>query len=111
MITKPAQNCHHRKQPRQIVSWLSISWASSKNGPGQKGSNSSGIMLLLIQEISSTRTPEQLEELKRRIAELIDKIEADREFEPRESALCDWCGYWSYCPLKKQRCQTPETGS
>jgi len=52
-------------------------------------------------EISSTRTPEQLEELKRRIAELIDRIEADREFEPREGALCDWCGYWSYCPLKK----------
>ncbi|MBC7349729.1 MAG: PD-(D/E)XK nuclease family protein [Candidatus Aminicenantes bacterium] len=52
-------------------------------------------------EISSTRTPEKLEELKREIVELIEKIEADREFQPKESVLCNWCAFWDYCPLKK----------
>jgi len=52
-------------------------------------------------EISSTRTPEKLEELKREIVELIEKIEADREFLPKESVLCNWCAFWDYCPLKK----------
>jgi len=32
---------------------------------------------------------------------LIDRIEAEREFGPRESALCDWCSYWDLCPAKK----------
>lgn len=52
-------------------------------------------------EISSTRTPENLEELKREIVGLIEKIEADREFTPKESVLCKWCAFWEYCPLKK----------
>ncbi|HEK86222.1 MAG: RecB family exonuclease [Candidatus Saccharicenans sp.] len=52
-------------------------------------------------EISSTRTPEKLEELKHQIIELIEKIEADKEFPPKESVLCNWCPFWDYCPLKK----------
>ncbi|MGQ9801715.1 MAG: RecB family exonuclease [Candidatus Saccharicenans sp.] len=52
-------------------------------------------------EISSTRTPENLEELKREIVELIEKIESDREFTPKESVLCNWCAFREYCPLKK----------
>ncbi|MBC7360686.1 MAG: PD-(D/E)XK nuclease family protein [Candidatus Aminicenantes bacterium] len=53
------------------------------------------------QEFSSTRTPEQLEGLRREIIELIDQIEADREFPPKESALCGWCAFQALCPLKK----------
>ncbi|MBC7363653.1 MAG: PD-(D/E)XK nuclease family protein [Candidatus Aminicenantes bacterium] len=52
-------------------------------------------------EITSTRTPEQLEQLKQEIRRLINQIEADREFLPRESILCQWCAFWDYCPLKK----------
>jgi len=52
-------------------------------------------------EITSTRTPEQLEQLKQEIRRLINQIEADREFLPRESVLCQWCAFWDYCPLKK----------
>jgi putative RecB family exonuclease len=52
-------------------------------------------------EMKSRRTPEALEELKKDIAGLIDRIEAETEFEPRESALCNWCPYWDLCPLKK----------
>jgi putative RecB family exonuclease len=52
-------------------------------------------------EFSSTRTPEQLEGLKRKVMSLVDQIEADREFPPRESALCSWCAFQTICPLKK----------
>jgi len=52
-------------------------------------------------EMKSRRTPEALEELKRDIAGLIDRIEAEREYAPHESGLCDWCAYWDLCPLKK----------
>ncbi|HNS04918.1 MAG TPA: PD-(D/E)XK nuclease family protein [Candidatus Saccharicenans sp.] len=53
------------------------------------------------QEISSTRTPEQLEQLRDEIAALINRIETEKEFPPQESGLCQWCAYWAYCPLKK----------
>lgn len=52
-------------------------------------------------EMKSRRTPEALEELRKDIAGLIDRIEAEQEFAPRESALCNWCPYWDLCPLKK----------
>jgi putative RecB family exonuclease len=52
-------------------------------------------------EMRSRRTPEALGELKRDIAGLIDKIEAETEFAPHESALCNWCPYWDLCPVKK----------
>ena len=32
---------------------------------------------------------------------IIDRIEAEREFAPHESALCNWCPYWDLCPVKK----------
>lgn len=54
-------------------------------------------------EISSSRTPEKLEELKREVVELIEEIEEAREFPPKESLLCNWCSYWDYCPLKKHQ--------
>lgn len=52
-------------------------------------------------EIRSTRTEEALEKLKEELRGLIDRIEAEREFPPHESALCDWCPYWDLCPVKK----------
>jgi putative RecB family exonuclease len=52
-------------------------------------------------EMRSTRTPEALEGLKARVAALIDRIEAEKEFPLKESALCGWCSYWDLCPAKK----------
>jgi RecB family exonuclease len=60
-------------------------------------------------EMKSRRTPEALEELKRDIAGLIDRIEAETEFAPHESALCNWCPYWDLCPLKKHLAKLGET--
>jgi len=52
-------------------------------------------------EMMSRRSPEALEALKRDIAGLIDRIEAEQEYAPHESGLCNWCAYWDLCPLKK----------
>jgi putative RecB family exonuclease len=52
-------------------------------------------------EMRSARTPEALEGLKKELDSLIDRIEAEREFAPHESALCGWCPYWDLCPVKK----------
>jgi putative RecB family exonuclease len=52
-------------------------------------------------EIRSSRTPEKLHQLRRETLELIQKIESDRQFLPKEGALCDWCDYQAFCPKRK----------
>ena len=54
-------------------------------------------------EMRSSRTPEALEKLEAELEGLIDRIEAEREYAPHESALCDWCAYQDLCPAKKQK--------
>ena len=49
-------------------------------------------------KIVSTRTNQQLEELKQEILELIEEVEKTQEFHPNKSALCDWCEFKSNCP-------------
>jgi putative RecB family exonuclease len=51
----------------------------------------------------STRTPEQLDELRRTTAELIGRIEAEDRFAARPSALCAWCEYRDACPASTAR--------
>jgi putative RecB family exonuclease len=52
-------------------------------------------------EIRSSRTPEKLHQLRQETLELIQKIESDRQFLPKEGALCDWCDYQAFCPKRK----------
>jgi putative RecB family exonuclease len=52
-------------------------------------------------ELRSRRSPDQLETLKQEVMDLIRIIEADQDFRPRETALCDWCPYPEYCPAKR----------
>ena len=59
-------------------------------------------------EMRSQRTPEALDALRGEIAGLIDRIEAEREFTPHESKLCDWCPYWDLCPVKKHLVKVAE---
>jgi putative RecB family exonuclease len=59
-------------------------------------------------EMRSKRTKEQLEELKAEYRDLIDEVESAEDFPPKETALCDWCGYWEYCPSKKHLVEIEE---
>ena len=59
--------------------------------------------LAFDKEMRSTRTREQLEILKIDIIRKIDMIESAKDYPPKESALCNWCVYQSYCPLKNHQ--------
>ncbi len=57
--------------------------------------------LAFNQEMRSSRTDEELEALKKEIVTRIDAIESAKEFEAKESALCNWCEFGPICPRKK----------
>jgi PD-(D/E)XK nuclease superfamily protein len=54
--------------------------------------------LLPGQRMTTSRGPEDVDALRRRVAAVADRIEAGR-FEPRENPLCGWCDYRHLCPL------------
>jgi putative RecB family exonuclease len=58
--------------------------------------------LLPGQRMTTTRTAADVDELRRRVATVAQRIEAGR-FEPRENPLCDWCDYQRLCPLYRHR--------
>lgn len=59
-------------------------------------------------EMRSTRTPEQLADLRSRILDRIHEIEAQSSFPARTCALCDWCDFKSLCPAWRHLFQTAE---
>jgi hypothetical protein len=57
-------------------------------------------------EVRSTRTSQQLDELRFRVLAKIREIEAQSSFPAKTSALCDWCDYKPLCPAWKHLFQT-----
>ena len=62
--------------------------------------------LALDCEVRSSRTPEQLADLRAQVLESVKHIEAQRSFLARTSNLCDWCEYRPLCPAWKHLYQT-----
>jgi putative RecB family exonuclease len=54
--------------------------------------------LALDCEVRSSRTPEQLADLRAQVLESVKHIEAQGSFVARTSNLCDWCEYRPLCP-------------
>jgi len=52
-------------------------------------------------QLVSQRSQEHIDDLTRETINLIDEIEATREFPPRESQYCEWCEYGDLCPTRK----------
>ena len=52
------------------------------------------------QEISITRSDEELEQIQNELISWIRKIEHDPYFSPIETPLCSWCLYTQQCPAK-----------
>ena len=63
--------------------------------------------LLSDQLRTSSRTPEQMSELRRETIDLIDRIRAERSFEPRPGPLCRWCEFSAICPAGPDRAAEP----
>lgn len=53
--------------------------------------------LAFNKEIDSTRTEQELLELKKKTIELIDTIEEDTTFKTKPSTLCGWCEFKPIC--------------
>jgi RecB family exonuclease len=49
--------------------------------------------------LRSSRTPEQLAELRASTIAKIREIEAEKEFAPRQGDHCEWCEYQPVCPV------------
>ena len=64
--------------------------------------------LLPGQPMTVTRTPEDLDTTRSRIAEVAAGIRSGA-FAPRENRLCDWCDYQASCPLFAHRFEREET--
>ena len=58
--------------------------------------------LLPGQRMTTVRTPKDVDELRRRIGVVAQRIDAGL-FEPRQNPLCDWCEYQPLCPLFRHR--------
>jgi putative RecB family exonuclease len=58
--------------------------------------------LLPGQRMSTTRGAREIDELRRRIATVAERIEAGK-FEPRQNPLCDWCDFQALCPLFRHK--------
>lgn len=53
--------------------------------------------LLPGQPMSTSRTPRQLDQTRRRIQTVAERIDAEM-FEPRPNPLCGWCSFRGICP-------------
>lgn len=53
--------------------------------------------------ITTARTQDQIESMKKEIADTADKITKTKTFKPCENKFCDWCEYKHLCPLKKDQ--------
>ena len=52
-------------------------------------------------EIQSSRSREQLDQTRQEAIALIQKIQSETQFIPKEGPLCNWCGYQAFCPKRK----------
>ena len=57
---------------------------------------------------TTTRTAADIDELRRRIATVAERIEAGK-FEPRDNPLCGWCDFQHLCPLYKHKFEREQT--
>lgn len=58
------------------------------------------------EKLSTFRTIEHLNETKKEIIKIVDKIKKclnNEKFEPQPNALCDWCGFQPHCPFFQHR--------
>lgn len=64
--------------------------------------------LAVDKEIILTKTPKELEAIRKETIKLIDEIESEKEFKPIVGPLCDWCAYSDICPAMGHQAKVEE---
>ena len=54
------------------------------------------------ERVSTSRTPAQLDEVRRRIVRVAERID-ERRFDPTPNPLCGWCSFQPICPAFRHR--------
>lgn len=86
---------------------LSMYYLAAKEVWGIEPEKLTLYFLLPNQRMSTTRTPADADQLRRRIATVAERIEAGK-FEPRENPLCGWCDFQEVCPIFRHRYEKAE---
>jgi hypothetical protein len=81
---------------------LSIYWLAAQQVWGIEPERLTLYYLLPGQRMTTTRTHEQADDLRKRIAVVAERIAAGK-FEPRENPLCNWCDYKPLCPVFRHK--------
>jgi putative RecB family exonuclease len=95
----PASRLHNDRQLALYQIGLSQTWPDRVEG---QPFTLVWHYLAFNKTLRSTRTPEQLDELRATLMERIDEIERETEFPARPSALCRWCEYADICDAAQQ---------
>ncbi len=86
---------------------LSVYHLAAKEVWGIEPQRLSLYYLLPGQRMTTARTAADVDDLRRRIAIVAERIAAGK-FEPRQNPLCDWCEYQRLCPLFRHRYEKEE---
>lgn len=81
---------------------LSVYHLAAKEVWGIEPERLSLYYLLPGQRMTTARTSADVDDLRRRIAIVAERITAGK-FEPRQNPLCDWCDYQRLCPLFRHK--------
>jgi RecB family exonuclease len=102
---------NRRLPPRSVVErdlQLSIYALAAREVWGIEPERLTLYYLLPGERVTTSRTVADLDDLRRRIATVADRIETGR-FEPRENPLCRWCDFQPLCPLYRHRFERERT--
>jgi putative RecB family exonuclease len=86
---------------------LSVYWLAAREIWGIEPERLTLYYLLPGQRMSTTRSPGDADDLRRRIATVAERIAAGK-FEPRDNPLCNWCEFQPICPLYRHRYEREE---
>ncbi|TMK78476.1 MAG: PD-(D/E)XK nuclease family protein [Actinobacteria bacterium] len=101
---------NRRLPPKAVVDrdlQLSIYFLAAKEIWGIEPERLTLYFLLPGERMTTFRTSADVDDLRRRIATVAERIEAGK-FEPRQNPLCDWCDFQRQCPLYRHKFEKEE---
>jgi hypothetical protein len=110
MTTLTAYKTSRRLPPQSAIDrdlQLSMYHLAAKEVWGIEPERLTLYYLLPGRRMTTTRSGADVDDLRRRIATVAERIEAGK-FEPHQNPLCDWCEYQRLCPLFRHQYEKQE---